>query len=115
MAKFYKFDFTKELEKMNIAKWDARRLEAFSKDYVVQFEKLRARLTEISGSHKTQQAYKKDENFSKKLEKDLKKEVVTLLKRYAKVADVLDSWKKTNNQFAKAMFAKLKQKYDTMR
>ena len=34
---------------------------------------------------------------------------------YAKVADILDEWKSMNNEFAKAMFAKLKQKYDTMR
>ena len=115
MAKYYKFDFTKELEKMELAKWDSKRLEGYSKDYVVQIQKLRKRLIDISGDLEVSKNCSRDQNFSKKLEKDLTKEVVTLLKRYAKIADLLDSWKTTNNDFAKSMFVKLKQKYGTMK
>ena len=115
MAKFYKFDFTKELKLLHPAAIKALQVAGRSNNHLVKLRKLRKRLDKISGDQTVFEKYKEDKNYSKKLEAEFTKELMDLLKAYAKVADILDEWKSMNNEFAKAMFAKLKQKYDTMR
>lgn len=110
MAKFYKFDFSKELLNLKPSPFlTSSQLMGRSKTYCDLVRKLEKRLTSISCDPKVA-IDSKDKKYSDKLQKELSKEIATVHKRYAEALDIMDWWKKSNETFIKAMLVKLKQK-----